>query len=366
MRILDRYILKSTVSVFLGTQALFFLLYIVIDVLSHLDEILKYRMDVALITTYYSAYLPVIFIQTSPIACLLAVLYTFGRLNRNNEIIAMRSAGLSLWQVCRSTVVFGCIISALVFLTNENLAPKAQETTERIKRQMEYSGSDKKKNRSVQFKNLSLYGFKNRLFFINSFYPAENTIEGITILEQDKEQNITSKIMAEKGVWEDNHWTFYKCTIFNFDASGRIRDTPEFYEELAMYITETPKDFLEQRQSPEYMNISQLRNYIRKIAKSGATTVIRKLKVDLLYRTSFPFTSLVIILLGIPFSLAIKKRGVALSSVGVCIIIAFLYYVLDAVSIALGKAGILPPSLAAWATNICFFSLALYKFQEKL
>ncbi|MDD4909486.1 MAG: LPS export ABC transporter permease LptG [Candidatus Omnitrophica bacterium] len=367
MRILDRYILKSTASLFIGTQSLFFLLYIAIDILSHLDEILKQGMNPPLLLQYYASYLPVIFIQTSPIACLLAVLYTFGRLNRSHEIVAMRASGLSLWQICRSTVFFGCVISAFVFMANERLVPNARETTEQIKRQMEYSSADRNKKRSrPEINNLSIYGLRNRLFFIKSFDTQSNTIENVTILEQDKNQNITSKILADKGVWKDKYWNLYKCTIFYFDSRGIVKGNPEFHAEIAMYLDETPKDFIEQRQRPEHMNMARLNNYIRKISKSGAKTVIRNLQVDLFYKTSFPFTSLVIILLGIPFSLEIKKRGAALSSIGICMIIAFLYYVMDAVSIALGKSGLLPPLLAAWTTNIIFLYIALFKFQDTL
>lgn len=364
MRILDRHILKATASIFINTELVFIMLYVVIDALSHLDDILKQQMPPSMVGAYYLSYLPVIFIQTSPFACLIAVLYTFGKLNRDNEIIAMRAAGLSFWQICRSAVFLGALVSALVFFTNEKLVPKAQETTETIKQQLE--SSREKGNNPTVINNLSLYGFRNRLFFIKTFRPENNTVEGVTILEQDESQNITSKIMAEKGVWKDNYWTFYKCNIFNFTPNGQTIGEAEYYEELPLYLTEAPKDFMEQRQRPEYMNLIQLNKYIQKISKSGAKTVIRNLTVDFLYKTASPFTSLVIVLVGIPFSLAIRKRGAALSSIGICLIIGFLYYVLNAVSIALGYSGLIFPFWAAWGTNICFLALAWYKFSTAL
>ena len=126
-------------------------------------------------------------------------------------------------------------------------------------------------------------------------------------------------------------------------------------------IPETPMDFLKQRQHPEFMNISQLNNYIFILSKSGAKTVIRNFKVDLYQRFTFPFTSLVIVVLGIPFALMIKKRASALSSVGISILLGFLYYVSCAVSLAFGKAGFLPPYLAASLAHIVFLGFGLYK-----
>jgi len=92
MRILDRYILKSVLSIFLGCLLIFFFLYIIIDVFSHLDEILKQKVNIDVLFRYYISYLPIIFVQVSAIASLLSTLYTFGTLNRNNEIVAMRSS----------------------------------------------------------------------------------------------------------------------------------------------------------------------------------------------------------------------------------------------------------------------------------
>ena len=55
-----------------------------------------------------------------------------------------------------------------------------------------------------------------------------------------------------------------------------------------------------------------------------------------------------------------KKRATGLSSLGLSIIVGFLYYVLNVVSIAFGKAGILPPLLAVSLSHLVALSAALY------
>jgi lipopolysaccharide export system permease protein len=127
-----------------------------------------------------------------------------------------------------------------------------------------------------------------------------------------------------------------------------------------MAISETPQDFLNQRQRPELMSISQIDEYIWKLSRSGATKVIRNLKLDLYQRYTSPFTSLVIIILGLPFSLIVKKRATALSSIGICILVGFLYYVMDAVSIALGRSGVLAPLIAVSLSHIIALVTGLY------
>jgi len=360
MRILDRYIFKSTLSLFLGCLFIFFFLYVVIDVFAHLDEILKQKTGLQVLAQYYLSYLPLIFVQVAPIAGLLATLYTFTRLNRFNEIIAMRAAGLSVFQISKTPIILGIILSLFVFWVNDKFVPQSITMTEKIKSQMEDQKPNKPHKSEESINNLSIYGLKNRLFFVNNFNFATNTMEGITILEHDTNQNITRKIVASKGTYDNGLWTFYQSITYDFDANGQIIHEPQYLEEEIMGIPESPKDFLNQRQRPEFMNIAELDNYILKLSNSGATTVIRNLKVDLFHRFTSCLTSIIIILLGIPFSLMIKKRSAGLSSVGVAIMVGFSYYVLNAVSLALGKAGIIAPLLAASLSHIIVLSASLY------
>jgi len=346
MRILDRYILKTTLQVFITCLLTFFFLYVIVDIFSHLDEILKQHIDLVLLGQYYLSYLPIIFVQITPMACLLAVLYTFGKLNRDNEIIAMRASGLSVPQISSTVIVFGFVLSLFVFWVNDRYVPVSLYLNQKIKDQMESGVKKPKAKESEVIENLSMFGLKNRLFFINKFYPAQNRLEGIVILEHDESQNITRKVVANRGEYTDGAWRFYQNITYDFDETGQIKGEPQYAEEEIMAIPESPRDFLNQRQRPDFMDISQLSNYIWKLSKSGAITVIRNLKIELYQRFVSPFTSMIILLLGIPFSLMMKRRAAGLSSIGVSILVGFFYYVLNAVCIALGKAGLVLPSLS--------------------
>ena len=309
---------------------------------------------------YYLAYLPIIFVQVSPIACLLSTLYTFGSLNHNNELIAMRSSGLNIFQITKTVIIFGLIVSALVFWVNDRFVPSSMSLTQKIKAQMESGTKRAKEKEREAITNLSMYGLKNRLFFVNKFSLATNMMERIIILEHDEKQNITKKIVANKGVYKDGVWRFYQCITYHFDENVQIKEEPQYLEEEEMDIPETPYDFLHQMLHPDFMTISQLKDYMWRLSKSGATTVIRNLKVDLYQRFASPFTSIIIILLGIPFSMMMKKRASGMSSVGLSIMVGFLYYVLNAVSVALGKAGILIPALAVSLSHIIALISAIY------
>jgi len=360
MRILDRYILKSVLGLFIGCLLGFFSLYIIIDIFSHLDEILKQHVGLQILAEYYFSYLPIIFVQVAPVAALLAILYTFGKLNHTNEIIAMRSAGLSIYQIGKPVIILGMVMSMLVFFVNDRFVPRSLSITEKIKDQME-RGSKKIRGKEQEvISNMSMYGLKNRLYFINRFTPSTNTMEGITILEQDQHQNLTRKIVANKGTFRGNNWVFYQTITYNFDQYGQIRDEPQYMEEEVMDIPESPQDFLSQRQRPDFMDIEHLTGYIKRLADSGATSTVRNFRVDLYQRFTMPLTTLIIILLGLPFSLITKKRATGMSSVGLSLGVGFSYYVINAIGIALGKSGILTPLLAVSTGHLIALSLGLY------
>jgi lipopolysaccharide export system permease protein len=335
-------------------------MYVVIDLLSRLEDVLKHHVHYTVLIQFYITNLPIMFVQVAPFACLLSTIYAFSKLNHDNEIIAMRASGLSIFYITKTVIIFGILISLLVFWINDRFAPKAMLLTQKIQSKMEEGSKKKIDKKTESISNLSMYGLKNRLFFINRFYPVTNTMEGITILEQDENQNLVRKIVANKGIYEDGLWRFSQSITYNFDKNGQIIDEPLYLEEEIMTIQEAPQDFLAQRQRPEYMTINQLDNYIWKLSKSGASTVIRNLKIDYYQKFASPFTSLIIILLGIPFSLIMKKRATGLSSIGFAIILGFFYYILDAVCIALGRGGIMPPLLAASSAHLIALGSSLY------
>ncbi len=358
MRILDRYILKSILGIFLGSLFTFFFLYVIIDLFSHLDTILSQKVTLTVLIKYYFSFLPVILSQVSPISCLLATLYTFATLNRDNEIIAMRSSGLSIFQITHTIIVLGFLLSLFILLISDKIIPQSLMTTQKIKQEMENSKKQDKTKGPEIVRNLSLYGSNNRLFFINEFNTTDNSISGITILEDNEQQHNTKKIIADRAVYKDNVWRFYNSKTFNFDEKSQIIGEAQYLEEEIMQIPETPKDFLNQKQLPEYMSLSQIEQYIWRLSKTGAKTVVRNFQIERYNRLFAPFTNILIILLGIPFALKVKKRAAGLSSLGLVLLLVFFYYILNGVCLALGKSGILPPAFAAVLSHsiVLFFS----------
>ena len=106
------------------------------------------------------------------------------------------------------------------------------------------------------------------------------------------------------------------------------------------------------------MNYGQLREYVRILGLESKSTA-KKLLVDMYYKLSVPFTGLVIMLIGIPFALK-RTRTKAMGSIGIALAISIIYYVVNAMFLALGKGGLITPVIAAWAANVSFAAFGIY------
>ncbi len=366
MRILDNYISKSIVQIFLSTILIFCFLYILIDLATHLEDFISNKVPAQVIAGYYASFFPVIFVQTAPIACLLATLFTYSTLNNNNEIIALRASGLNFWKITRPAIIFGLMAAALVFLINEKFVPQSLSMSQEIRQDQIELASDKNKSAAQPIKYLFFYGLNNRLFFIDQYQPSTKTLEGITIIGQDELQRMTEKIVAEKGDWTGQNWKFTNCQISRYDpvdqsSTGEV----QFYKEKTLDIRENPADLLKQRNSVSTMNIRELRSYIKRFKGSGAVAALNGLKVDLHQKIAYPFACIVIIFAGLPFALTTgRRKGLTFASVGIALVIGFLFYVVNAIGLALGKGGVLPPILAAWFAPIFFMAAGIYSAKK--
>ena len=363
MRILDRYILKSIFILFAGTVFTFAFLFILIDMFGNLQDFIAKSVSLNVILQYYVSFLPSIIVQTSTMACLISVLFTYSSLNAHNEIIAIRASGMNFWQITRPALVFAIFVSALVFFVNEEFVPQSSMVNQEI-RDTQIKVVPSQKGKGVPpIHNLTFYGLKNRLFFIDTFDPNTSELTGVTIIGHDRNQHLVEKIVALKGAWTGIAWKFFNCQITTYgSALPNAPSSIRISAEKLMDIKETPKDFLRQRMDISSMNLRQLHGYIKRFSGSGAIKTVNNLRVDLHQKITFPLRNFVIVLIGLPFALMSvgKRKAMTFTSIAIALVIGFLYYVADAVGLALAKGGALLPWEGAWLTPILFTLVALF------
>jgi len=337
-------------------------MYVLIDIFANLTEILRNKVRFPVLLKYYYLSLPIIFTQVAPIVILLATIYVFSDMNKHNEITAMKSSGVSISKIVRPFLLLGFFASLFVMLVNELVVPQATINSARMRQSyIEHIKGAHEKN--MMLNDVAIYGQGNKLYYVKEFNVLKRTMNEIIILEHDTANDLTSKIVAKSGRWENphtgagNNWVFYNCIIYHLKRNGELLGKPLVYPKKIMDIRETPKDFYQSQFQTELMNFSQLLEYVKKFYKVDKK-IARRLAVDLYNKTSFPFTSFIVVLLGVSFGLT-SKRGGAMWGIGVSIGLGFSYYAVMAISLALGKGGWLTPLLAAWTPNLLFLAVGV-------
>jgi lipopolysaccharide export system permease protein len=339
---------------------MFIMLYIVIDLFDKVNEMIENNVDLMVLFPYYLSYVPLIFVQITPIAVLIAIMYSLGTFSKYNEITAMQASGISLLRILAPLIVAGFLISVIVFIVNDRLVPESTINASEIKEErIEAAKKEKKRKRGEKIlENIAFYGEGNKIIYARRYSKYADKINDLIVHAEDDNQNIVSKTTATEAEWRNNRWYGKNIMFFHLDNTGRIIGEPEFYEERYLNIMETPVDFKKRRHqadfmSFEFMSFKELKEYIERLSfESGPT--IRNLQVALHQKIAFPFVSLIVVLIASPFALVHTRKGGVLVGVGISIALVLGYYALMTISLAMGKAGFLPPVIATWLTNVLF------------
>jgi len=357
MKILDRYLIKNFILPLAYCLFLFCFLYVVIDIFSHLDDILRNKVPMNILLQYYASFTPLIFVQTSPVASLLAVVYMLSMLNKSNELTAAKACGVSIGRLLLPIFAVGLVLSMFTFLVNENIVPKSVITAEKIKSDyIEMISTERKNLQTIE--NLTVYGEENQLIYAKDFNPVNNSLTDIIIFERDNKQQLRRKILANKALWNGSDWEFFNCIIYRFDKDGKVAGSALVFDKKILRFPETPEELLRHEFQAGYMNYKELKRYIEKFSDSGNPKMLNSLKTDFYFKSALPFISIIIMLLGIPFALT-TTRGGALTGIGASILVGLVYYGSIYFSLALGKGGVIPPIVAAHLSNVVFFIIAI-------
>ncbi len=361
MRILEKYVVKGFLSAFFFCITLLMVLGIIGDVLGFLDDILKNGISLVSILSFYFYLAPFAFVNMVPFAALLSAVYVFNSLSKNHEVTAVITSGLSLWKLLRPILLSTFIICLFTLIINERFVPTAMGKANRIRNEeLEREGEKK----GARIRNLTVYAKGNQIIFAKSYNRHTDVMEDVIIHRQDKDHRVIEKINSRLVKWQGNGiWQGVDVLIFKISPDGTFSKDPENYKRKNIDIEEEPAYFANNQWDPKFMSYRQLKKYLE-VFNIASPETVRRLLVDLNYKLAFPFTALITVLMGVPFSI---ETGRASPLIGMVrgIAIAMLYLPVAAISLALGKGGTLPPVAAAWLSNVCFAVCGAYFVNKK-
>ena len=295
-----------------------------------------------------------------PIAVLIGGLVTIGLLTRSSELVVMRACGVSLYRTTVPLVLFALLASGLLFGLEESVLAYSNRRAEAI-RHVIRGGSP----RTFDVLNRKwIVGRKGDIYNYLYFDPRRS------------ELNSFSTFRFSPRAWRLQSRTFYKAVSFSGTATGledavpwvaqngwtrefdrRVEERSYKPVESATLLVEPPQYFATEQPDADRMTYQQLKRYIVEL-RAGGLNVVR-LEVELYRKVSFPWVTLIMTIIAVPFAATTGQRG-AMYAIGLGIVLALVYWTATNVFAALGAGGLIVPMMAAWAPNILFAALALY------
>jgi len=353
MKILDRYIIREYLKLLFLLLLSIISIYLIIDFFGKIRMFMSNNATVGQMAAHFFYMIPTIVSQTTPAVILLATLMTFGALSKHNEIVAVKANGISLYRFSLPLAIICAAVSVLLFFFTELVTPRAFHRAEYI-RLVEVQ---KQEALGIFKQNEIWYRGSNAIYNFRMFDAKTNSLHGITIHYFDPAFQLVRRIDAEKAHWQEGKWLFHNVLITSRDAGSGFPSL----ERLAvqpMHLPEKPDDFKKVQKEADKMGFFELYPYIRKLEAEGYDAT--RYRVDLHGKAAFSIVSLILLTIGMSFSLRSERSGGVAQSIGAGVVIGFSYWLVFAFSLSLGRSGNLPPLLAAWIPNLLFGGAAYY------
>jgi LPS export ABC transporter permease LptG/LPS export ABC transporter permease LptF len=353
--LIDRYLIREYVS-FIGLGLLVgSVLFVVVDLLQTLDRFLRVKPPLILIVQHFLYNLPNELYKGLPLVVLIATVFLFLSLTRQRELDALKAAGISLYRASLPVLLTAAVISVAAVVFQEALLPELNARAEEVDR-VKIRGQVP---RHLQRQSQIWYRASDTRFFRMALLdPVDRSMDGLLVLEIDKDFRLVDRLDARKARWTPEGWQLTNGALRQIDRANRVRS--ETFASRLVVMPEHIDDFTEVQKVPESMSFLELRSYVTKLQESGHQ--VSKYIVQLYSKLSFPLVHLIMALVAIPFALASPRSGGRAVGIGVAIVIAVGYWMVHSIALAFAQADLLPPMLAAWTANIVFAGLGTALF----
>ncbi|MDR1789256.1 MAG: LptF/LptG family permease [Opitutaceae bacterium] len=303
-----------------------------------------------------------------PVALLVSLLYALGLLHRNNEITAMRAAGMSVFRITRPIWAAGVLLCGITWFVNAHVIPWSIEESRDIRARMEFQRQRKAAaddrvgvRTGVAFDNHR----QRRLWYFNRYSQFTQRGYGVTVVELDARRREKTRILAREAFYDRvlRQWVFRDGRELWVDpATNVVTRTEPFQSRPARDYTEDPALMLAFDVKPNDLSFDELRRIVGHFTVEENPRIARYAVryYGMLAETLGP---LIIIALAIPFSISGVRVNPAVG-VSKSIGLFLLYYALVRTFTALGTRGVLPPEWAAAAPNAAMLLVGLWFFRR--
>jgi LPS export ABC transporter permease LptG/LPS export ABC transporter permease LptF len=347
--ILDDYVLRDFTLYLAMIVAAFLMLLLVFTLFELLGDIMRNQVSPLTVGEYLLNVVPYFLYNTTPLSMLLAVLVTFGLLQRSNEITAIKATGISLYRIVVPVLIASTLVAGVLFLSDQLYLPYTNKRQDALRNRIKgkpaqtYLRPDRK----------WIFGQHSDIYYYQFFDPDRDVFGGVSVFQFDPHTfQITHRITADRAHWSGSmgRWVYEQGWERSLSGSA-IESYHKFDAATYPELAEAPAYFKKEIKQSSEMSYDELRRYIHDLEQSGFDVV--RLRVQLQKKIAYPLITLVMAILAIPFALSAGKRS-AVAGVATAIGIGVVYWTISGLFEAMGNLSQLPPAVAAWSPDLVF------------
>ena len=347
MKVINKYLLREFLRSFLVSLVFFTILLLVVRFSEkEISRFISWRMSIieSVLSLLYQ--MPDFVIQVAPPSVLFATFFSLGRMAQNNEITAMKAAGISLYRVFSPVFAAAFMIALFMIVFNDQVVMRSNRKESDIKRPL---SATSQVARRVIFASSG-----GRFFYIDLMMMRQRQMRNLTIYEFDEDNKIRSWTFAERASWAGTTWRLEKGIVRTFEEEGWY-EAP--YQQKEITVNEDPEVMVKGAKDAKEISFLDLWRLVK--YRKAAGQIVRRDLVSLYAKISFPFACFIMVLLGAPLFIVFGKSGTAVGFL-LTMSISFLYWgIAIAVFEAFGNSGKLPPLIACWTANFAFAAVGL-------
>ena len=297
-----------------------------------------------------------------PAASLMAVLVAFLRLSADNEIIALKSSGISLYQLMAPVVVlsFAGLLASTLIVTFA--APWGNRSFKDLLFQIGQSKADL----GVK-ERIFCEPFDHVVFYVSSFSSRNRVMRDVFVVDR-RDKEITNTIIAEKAriVSHPQHsiitLRFQKGDILVVDKHSKSARSIKFDTyDLNIGLKDIMASLSERRKRPKELYMSELKKEMN--GRSKGTPRYNEMMTELWENFSIPIAVFLMGIIGVPLGAQLREGGRSFG-IGVSLIVFFIYYMFLAGTRSICETGMISPIFGVWIPVIfllfsCFYLLRL-------
>lgn len=348
MKLLDRYIAKTVLSAIGLVTLMLAGLQIFMLFVNQLDDLGKADFGIAQAALFVLLQMPYQVYLFFPMASLLGSLIGLGIMANHRELIVMRAAGMSIGQITLAVLKAALVLIVIVTVTGETIVPKMAHYANDLRMQAISSGQALRTARGVWVR------YQNDYIAIGTVLP-DGTLENVYQFRFDAEHHLRQarkidRITYNNGSWEANN---IAETVFH-DNQVVAHDIKQMPWDVAI----KPGILSVSSSEPDEMTLHELHQYLRVQKRNHQSA----LTFQLAYwqRVIQPFTTLVMMILAIPFIFGPLRSSTMGSKLLAGATVGFGFHIINRFFGPVSQVFQWPPVLAALGPTLIFALLGIY------